>query len=157
MVNPLNNGNSDFQSLLHYKVGYQKQYDVNEIALFLNRSPDTIRRYINGTKIMPPDLIRALIRFVLEKNPKDLEFLNFFCLPAGYIPIQSAEYKVCKKDIKQQEIDMSILNGKAIDCIEKAYADGKIDRNEWKAIHKLLTQVRQVAAELDEKIKKEIR
>jgi len=152
MSKPEKDGNRDWQSLLHYKVGYKGQYKVDDIALCLDRAKDTIRRYINGTKIMPPDLIRDFIKFTVEKNPDDMEFLNFFCLDAGFLPVKVSDSPITSGEIIKQELEMSVLNGKSIEAIEKAMEDGRIEQNEWKEIHSLLCRLRKVATEIDKKI-----
>lgn len=156
MGNPNNSLSSEFQSLLYYKFTFKKEYDKNEAAIFLDKSPDTIQRYCSGRLSIPIDVGRGFIRFVYKKNPKDTELVEFFCLP-HFLPIPTVGVKPSSESIRLKEIKLSIINGKTIEEIEKALKDGKVDRNEYKKAHQLLTGLRQIAAELDEVLKKEVR
>ena len=115
-------------------------------------STDSPYRYIRGERIIPPDRIIDLINVT-----KEIRFLQFFCDPCGYIAIPAITAKPCKKSIRLKEIKLSIINGKTIEEIENALEDGKVDRNEYKKAHQLLTGIRQIAVELDEILKSEVR
>jgi len=146
---------SDFQSLLNYKFNFKGQYDKNEAAIFIDRRPDTVQKYCNGKLSIPADIARDLIKFIASKNQRDAELLEFFCLPAGYLPIPSVEVKICEETRRIKQIGLSIFNGKALEAIEEIYSDNKVEKNEYKKVHRLLTKIRELAAELDEQIKTE--
>lgn len=107
-----------------------------------------MQRYCSGRLPIPVDNARDLIRFVVQKNPKDIELLEFFC-PPGYLPTQTVEHSKSIENTQEKELELSVLNGKSIEAIEDANKDGIVDKQEAKRTHKLLTRLRQVAAELD--------
>ena len=115
-------------------------------------STDSLYRYIRGENIIPPDRIIDLINVT-----KETRFLQFFCDPCGYLAIPAMKAKSSTKSIRLKEIKLSIINGKTIEEIERALEDGKIDRNEYKKAHQLLTHMREIAAEIDECLKCEVK
>jgi len=156
MGNPNSCLTSEFQSLLYYIFTYKKRYSKNDAAIFLDKSPDTFQRYCSGRLPIPVDDARNLIRFIAKENPEDTELAEFFC-PPGYLVIRDENGKTEQDKRKDKELQLSVQVGKAIDELEKAYKDGKVVTLEYKRVHKPLTKIRQLAAELDEDIKKEIR
>ena len=155
MGNPNSSLSSEFQSLLYYKLTFKKEYDKNELAIFLGKAPDTVQRYCSGRLPVTADTARDIIRFVAKKNPKDTEFLEFFCLEVGFIPLPISKGKPTKEEREKDEIRLSILNGQALKEIEDAFEDGKLERLELKRIEKALTRLQEKAGELKEKIRKE--
>jgi len=76
-------GNMGFQSLLYYLFILKKRYRVDAIAKEMRIATDTLYRYIRGEHVIPPDRIVDLI-----KATGEIEFLEFFCEPAGYVPVK---------------------------------------------------------------------
>lgn len=152
MSNLNNEGLIGFQSLLYYILIIEKKYRVDDTAKEMRISTDTLYRYVRGERIIPPDRIIDLINAT-----KEIRFLQFFCDPTGYLAIPAIDTKPSSDGIRLKEIKLSIINGKTIEEIEKALKDGKVDRNEYKKAHQLLTGLRQIAVELDEILKNEVR
>jgi hypothetical protein len=149
---------SEMQSVLYYKFVFQKQYSKDELAIFLNKAPDTVYRYCSGHLPIPADAARDIIRFVAEKNPKDTELLDFFCRPAGFIAVPVAQGKLfTRKDRRDHELQISVLNGETIKQIEAAYKDGKLSRAEFQAVSRTLSRLIQEAKELEQHLKDEVR
>ncbi len=156
MSNPNNNGNSEFQSLLYYKFTFKKEYDKNELAIFLGKAPDTVQRYCSGRLPVTADVAKEIIKFIALKNPEDTELLDFFCVEAGFVPIRAAKGKITKEEKEKDEIKLSILSGLALKEIEEAFEDGRLELSELRRIEKALTKLQQKAAELKEKIRREV-
>lgn len=157
MVNPNNSPSSEFQSLLYYKFTFNKEYSKDEAAIFLNKAPDTIQKYCSGRLAIPIDAARDLIKFVYKKNPNDFELIRFF-LPSGILAIHEVEIKSHQKATwRDKLLKISSLLGDAVKEFKKAKEDGRINKNEYKPIHKLLTEMRRVEAELDKETEKEIK
>ena len=149
---------SEFQSVLYYKFVFQKQYSKDELAIFLNKAPDTVYRYCAGFLPITADVARDIIKFIASKNPKDTELLDFFCRSAGFIAIPVAQGKLfTPRDRRDHELGLSILNGEIIKEVETAYKDGRMERPEYKRISKTITRLIQEAKELEEHIKSEVR
>ena len=152
MGNPNNDGSIGFQSLLYVNFIIKKKYRVDETAKGMQIATDTLYRYIRGENIIPPDRIIDLI-----KVTGDTEYLEFFCLPVDYIPVPAAQAALSDEQREKKELDLAVHLGNAIDAIEKAYGDGRVDKQEYKEIHQHLTKIRQRAAELDREISQEVR
>ena len=149
----LNSGQlADFTVLTYYKFINKKEYRVDEIAAKMGIAPDTLYRYIRGEKVIPPDRIIDLI-----KATGDVEFLEFFCEPCGYVPVPIVKGKPAGATIAKDQILLSILNGDALRAIEDAIEDGKVDRAEARRIEKAITRLQAKAAELKEKVLGEVR
>lgn len=142
---------SGFSALLYYSFIIRKKYRVDAVAKEMQIATDTLYRYVRGENIMPPDRIVDLVRAT-----GDIEILEFFCDPCGFIPIQKSKAKLCAAAREKEEINLSILHGRTIEGIEKAFRDGKLTKPEYKQVHQLLTKLQEHAAELDEKIKAEV-
>jgi hypothetical protein len=142
---------SGFSALLYVNFIIKKKYRVDAIAKEMRIATDTLYRYIRGENIIPPDRIIDLI-----KATKDVEYLDFFCEPVGYIAIPAPRKEITPQERIQDEIELSILNGLTLEAIERAYKDGHITKIEYQKIHQLLTRLQQKAAELKEKIKREV-
>jgi hypothetical protein len=155
--NPNSALTSEFQSLLYYKFTFRKEYDKNELAIFLGKAPDTVQRYCSGRLPVTADAAREIIRFIAKKNPKDTEFLEFFCLEAGFLPLPISKGKLSSEEREKDQIRLSILNGQALKEIEDAYEDGRLERLELKRIERALTRLQEKAGELKEKIAKEVK
>ena len=143
---------SGFPVLMYYKFINKKQYRVDETADKMRIAPDTLYRYIRGENIMPADRIIDLIRAT-----GDVEFLEFFCEPCGYVPVPIVKGKPAGATIAKDQIMLSILNGDALRAIEDAIDDGKIDKLEARRIEKAITRLQAKAAELKEKVLGEVR
>jgi transcriptional regulator with XRE-family HTH domain len=141
-----------FSVLLYYHFISKKKYRVDEIADKMGIAVDTLYRYVRGENNIPPDRIVSLL-----KATDEIEFFNYFLDPCGYIPVKRPNGKLFDQPHEKDEIHLSILNGQALEEIEKAHEDGRIDKQEYLKIHKKLTQLQQKAAELAEKIKAEVR
>jgi len=142
---------SGFSALLYVNFIIKKKYRVDAIAKEMQIATDTLYRYARGENIIPPDRIADLVRAT-----GDVEYLEFFCEPCGFIPIQKSKAKFCTASREKEEINLSILHGRTIEGIEKAFRDGKLSKPEYKQVHQLLIKLQEHAAELDEKIKKEV-
>jgi hypothetical protein len=141
---------SGFSALLYVNFIIKKKYRVDFVAKEMRIATDTLYRYIRGENIIPPDRIIDLIQAT-----KDIEYLDFFCEPIGYLAVPAPKGELSPSERKQNEIDLSILNGKTLEAIEQAYDDGQITKNECRQIHRLLTRLQEKAGELKEKIRKE--
>jgi transcriptional regulator with XRE-family HTH domain len=129
----------------------KKKYRVDDIAKEMRIATDTLYRYVRGENIIPPDRIIDLV-----KATGDIEYLEFFCDPCGYVPIRQSAVRLTKEEREQDQIRLSIFTGRALEEIEKAYEDGKLERTELQKIEKALFRLEQKAVELREKIKKEV-
>lgn len=156
MGNPNQCIKSEVQFLLHHIFLYEQRYDKNKAAIYCNRAPDTFHRWCNCTKPIPVDMVRKIIGFIAQENSKDTELAELFC-PPGNIIMRAVKSKISREERRKKEVGLSILSGKILEAIEKAYEDGKIEKMEYKPIHRLLTRIRQLAAEFDEKIKQEVK
>lgn len=161
MVNPNQLLKSEFQFLLGVKFRYCKkgekpQYDYKELAPFLNKQPDTVCRWINQTNPIPVDHAKDTINFIASKNPSDLELSEFFC-PPGHIIIPTVDYKASHEERRKIQNNLVIYVGEAFKELEKAHEDDEVEKKEYPPIHKWLTKIRQLAAELDEMTKNEVR
>jgi len=146
------NGNSisGFSALLYVNFIIKKKYRVDGVAKEMQIATDTLYRYVRGENVMPPDRVIDLVRAT-----KDIEFLEFFCEPCGFIPVPAAEGKCPGDELAKGQINLSILSGKTLEAIEKAYEDGKIEKKEFQEISRLTTRLQEKAAELREKIRKD--
>ena len=77
-----------FASLMYVNFIIKKKENVQETAKKMGVSMDTLYRYIRGENIIPPDRIVDLIQ-----STKNIEYLEFFCDPNGYIPIPKIKSK----------------------------------------------------------------
>ena len=143
---------SGFSSLLYVNFIIKKKYRVDAIAKEMRVATDTLYRYVRGENIMPPDRVIDLVAAT-----KDIEYLEFFCEPCGYLPVNIPLVKVGKKPIERTEIELSILTGRALMAIEKAFEDQQVNKTEFKAINQVLLRLQEKAAELKEKVKVEVR
>lgn len=143
---------SGFGALLYVNFVIKKKYRVDVIAKEMQIATDTLYRYIRGENIIPPDRISDLV-----KATGDIEYLEFFCEPAGYLPVTKAQAKLCDATREHEEINLSILHGRTIESIEKAFKDGILTKKEYAGIHRQLNEIQRVSVELDHKIKKEVR
>ncbi len=142
---------SGFSALLYVNFIIKKKYRVDAIAKEMQIANDTLYRYIRGENVMPADRIVDLVNAT-----KDIDYLEFFCEPAGFLPVTKAQAKLCNASREKEEINLSILHGRTIESIEKAFHDGAISKREYKEIHSQLTALQRIAAELDHKIKAEV-
>lgn len=138
---------SGFSALLYVNFIIKKKYRVDVIAKDMHIATDTLYRYIRGENIMPPDRIIDLIRAT-----KDKEYLDFFCEPVGFLAIPAPEGNLGVSEIRRDEIELSILNGQALDAIERALDDGKISKQEAAGARGLLTRLMVRAGALKMKI-----
>ena len=142
---------SGFSALMYYAFIIKKKYRVDCVAKEMQIATDTLYRYIRGENVMPPDRIIDLVRAT-----EDREYLDFFCDPCGYVAIPKIESKPSQKEREKDEIQLPILLGRALQEIEQAYEDGKIERAELQKIERALLKLQQQASLLREKIKKEV-
>ena len=146
------NGNIGFPSLLYVNFCIKKKYRVDETAKKMQIATDTLYRYVRGENTMPPDRIIDLI-----KATGDIEYLEFFSEPCGFIPINASSVSMTKAEREKHELHLAGCMGLAIEAIERAYEDGKVEKNEYEEIRPLLSNVRRLAAELDNRIKGEVK
>lgn len=150
--NPNDSQINGFVVRLYYNFIERKKYRVDAVAKEMQIATDTLYRYIRGENVIPPHRIIDLVRAT-----KDIEYLEYFCEPCGYLPILAAQAKVCDEPREKDQIHLSILNGQALREIEDAFADGRLDKLELRRIEKTLTRLQEKAAELAAKIAKEVR
>ncbi len=139
---------SGFSALLYVNFIIKKKYRVDAIAKEMQIATDTLYRYIRGENVMPADRIVDL-----AVATRDIDYLEFFCEPAGYLPVTKAKATLCDASREKEEINLSILHGRTIESIEQAFKDGVITKQEYKEIHRRLAELQRAAAELDHKIK----
>ena len=142
---------SGFSALLYVNFIIKKRYRVDDIAKEMQIATDTLYRYIRGENIMPADRIIDLVQAT-----GDIEYLEYFCEPAGYLPVAKPEGKPTRETRERDEISVMRIWGHALDDIEKAYEDGKMDRREYAEIHRHLICLQETAAALDAKLAKEV-
>jgi hypothetical protein len=147
---------TEFQSMLSCKFKTKELYDVDELAVFINRAPDTTERYISGVCRISPDMAKKIVAFVLSKNPYDTELLRFFC-PKGFSIVRDEDKELTPKERQAYELSIASLTGITIDRIEKAYEDGKVTKLEFRDIKPLAEELRQRIAELAMKIEGEVK
>jgi hypothetical protein len=145
-----------FQSIMDYKFTFKGQFCKKDAANYLDVVYDTFQRYCNGNNRIPIEQAKNLIQFVYEQDSADTELLEYFC-PPGIIPVPAAQAALSDEQREKKELDLAIHLGSAIEAIEKAYKDGRVDKKEHKEIHRHLTRIRQRAAELDLEISREVR
>lgn len=143
--------NSGFGSLLYVNFIIKKKYRIDDVAKEMRIATDTLYRYVRGENIIPPDRIIDLV-----KATGDVEYLEFFCDPCGYVPVPQSSGRLTKEEREKEQIRLSIFTGRALEEIERAYEDGKLERSELQKIEKALLRLQQKAVELREKIKKEV-
>lgn len=141
--------NSGFSSLLYVNFIIKKKYRIDDVAKEMRIATDTLYRYVRGENVIPPDRIIDLV-----KATGDIEYLEFFCDPCGYVPVPQAKAKLSDEERKKEELSLSILTGKALEAIETAFEDGKLELLELQKIEKALLRLQEKAAALREKIKK---
>lgn len=142
---------SGFSALLYVNFIIKKKYRVDSVAKDMQIATDTLYRYVRGENVIPPDRVVDLV-----KATGDVELLEFFCEPCGYIPVAAAKSKPGAAELEKDQIRLSILTGQALKEIEDAYEDGKIEKTELRRMEKALGRLQQKSAELREKIRKEV-
>jgi len=153
MGNLNNSGNLGFSSLLYVNFIIKKKYRVDEVAKEMQIATDTLYRYVRGENIIPPDRIIDLI-----KATHDLDYLEFFSDPVGYLVIQKIKDKIDKKEsILESELKACLLNAKAIEIVEKALEDGIITDQEFSKIHSGINKARQALASLEALLNKSVK
>lgn len=152
MNNNLNSSSiSGFSALLYVNFIIKKKCRVDAVAKEMQIATDTLYRYIRGENIIPPDRVVDLIR-----TTGDVEYLEFFCEPCGYVPVRAIEGRMTKGEREKDQIRLSILTGQALKEIEDAYEDGRIEKTELRRVERALARIQQKSAELREKLKKEV-
>ncbi|MDH7513514.1 MAG: hypothetical protein QHH14_11270 [Clostridiales bacterium] len=147
----MTNSISPWAALLYVNFIIKKKYRVDEVSKEMRIATDTLYRYIRGENVMPPDRIIDLV-----KATGDIEYLEFFCDPCGYVPVPQSSGRLTNEEREKEQIRLSIFTGRALEEIERAYEDGKLERSELQKIEKALLRLQQKAVELREKIKKEV-
>ena len=146
----------DWQSLCNYKFNVQNAHqrlDKKLIASELDIKVDTLQRHLNGILRSNPDFVRDFTRAVLRHYADELEFIQFF-LPPGFEVVRESHIK---SKNKPNLLSLSILVGEIQRRVKEAHEDGHVDKQEFRGIDKSLRSLRQVATELDEKIRAEVR
>ena len=158
-LNPNIPGQSDWQSMANYKFNVQdegKRLDKKPIAMEMDIKTDTLQRHLNGKIPSNPDFCRDFNTAVLKHYPNETEFAQFF-VPKGYRVIREGQAKPgSPEDLQEQQLDLSRLVGRIQELVKEAKADGKIDQTEHRDISRKLAALKQVAAELDERLKGEV-
>jgi len=139
---------SGFSALLYVNFIIKKKYRVDAVAKDMQIATDTLYRYVRGENVIPPDRVIDLV-----KATGDVELLEFFCEPCGFIPVQAVKGKPSVADREKDQIRLSILTGEALKEIEDAYEDGKVDKSELRRMERALARLQQKSAELREKIR----
>lgn len=143
--------NNGFSSLLYVNFVIKKKYRIDDVAKEMRIATDTLYRYVRGENIIPPDRIIDLVRAT-----GDIEYLEFFCDPCGCVPVRQSPARLMREEREKEQIRLSIFTGRALEEIERAYEDGKLERSELQKIEKALLRLQEKAVELREKIKKEV-
>lgn len=149
--NPNNGQLSGFTVLMYHHFILKKKYRVDDVARDMRIATDTLYRYVRGENVIPPDRVADLIRVT-----GDVDFLDFFCEPSGYVPVPAVKAKVTTDTLTHDQVLLAILNGEAIKAVDEALRDGTVTRDEARHIDKHLTRLQAKAAELREKIRKEL-
>jgi len=150
---------SDFQSVLNYLINFvpgQKRPDKKVLAAEMDLKTDTLQRHCNGTIRSDADFARDMIRAASGRYPDiALELLSFF-LPDGFRIVREGQVRGgSPQDLQEQQLDLSRLVGRIQELVKEAKADGKIDTSEHRDISRKIAALKQVAAELDERLKGE--
>jgi len=102
------------------------------IAIDLGIPYSTYDNYYHGVHPFPPDLIPKLYEIT-----RDIEIITFFLEPLGLVPVDVPHtVHPSPKNIRKQEVLLSIGTGQINKFIEKAIEDGKIDNKEYLTIHR---------------------
>ena len=152
---------SDFQSVLNYLVNFvpgSKRPDKKVLAAEMDLKTDTLQRHCNGTIRSDADFARDIIRAAAGRYPDiALELLSFF-VPEGFRVVREGQVRPgTAEDLQEQQLDLSRLVGRIQELVKDAKADGRIDHTEHKTISRKIAALKQVAAELDERLKGEAR
>jgi len=151
---------SDFQSVMNYLINFApgpKRPDKKVLAGEMDIKTDTLQRHCNGTIRSDADFARDFIRATSAKYPDiAVELLSFF-IPEGFRVIREGQAKPgSPEDLREQQLDLSRLVGRIQELVKEAKADGKIDSIEHRDISRKIAALKQVAAELDERLKGEV-
>ena len=93
----------------------------------------------------------------IVKGTGDLRPLQLLADACGCLVIRKVRPVKCVRSIRKHELTLYSQLTAAVKAIEEAYADGNVDRNEFKQINYHTNELRRLTAELAEKIKKEAR
>ena len=140
-----------FSALLYYHFIIKKRYRVSDVAKEMRIADDTLYRYIRGENVMPPDRVVDLILATHE-----VEFLEFYTEPCGYAAVPIGRVKPSGETYEKDSIVLTLNNADVLRAIDKALKDGKIDRLDARIIERALTRLITKAAEMKEKLKKEV-
>ena len=150
---------SDFQSVLNYLVNFvpgQKRPDKKVLAAEMDLKTDTLQRHCNGTIRSDADFSRDLIRATAGRYPDIAVALLPFFVPDGFRIVREDQVREgSPQDLQEQQLNLSRLVGRIQEQVKEAKADGKITHTEHKAISRKIAALKQVAAELDERLKGE--
>jgi hypothetical protein len=137
---------------------YNRVYDKNELAIYLNKAPDTILAYCEGELPLCLDEAERIIAFVSTKDPKDTTLIDVFAKPGKFIaiPFPTNGHTHEGDSIQELKEDLPILSGETLRAIKKAYSDRKIDRADFMLIEKHINHQIQTEKELLEKLRREV-
>lgn len=133
-INPNNDGNLGFQSLLYVNFIIRKKYRIDEVAKEMRIASDTLYRYARGENVMPPDRIIDLV-----KATGDSEYLEFFCEPCGFHAVPASKGKVTPQDVEKDLLHIPTLIGKIYEEWRAALPDG-IDPKEKARLDKVFSR-----------------
>jgi hypothetical protein len=151
--NPNLSSGSEFQSVLYYKFIFKHEYSKDELAVFLNKAPDTAYRYCSGHLPVTADLARDIIEFVHSKNPEDSELEAFFLGRINKVAVAAPDADNTEHGPTQdQEFALMLSTGRAADMIERAFGDKKYTKAEHRNIRAELRRVAQKALGLEKKL-----
>ena len=152
---------SDFQSVLNYLINFAspetRRPDKKVLAAELELKTDTLQRHCNGTIRSDADFARNIIRAAAKHYPNvALELISFF-IPEGFRVVREDQVRAgSSSDLQEQQLDLSRLVGRIQELVKAARTDGRIDRAEHRSISRKLGMLKQIATELDERLKGEV-
>jgi len=136
-----------FRSLLYLKFIHEKAYSVEAVCSKMGLPPQTFYKYMSGQSTFPPDLIGKLYNATGEPA-----FLNFILNDTDQMlaPRQRPE---AGKSVLEETLEVASATGDLAQKVQKALADGYVDKFEAARIIKSINNVHKELEDLAQKVK----
>ena len=115
----------------------------------------TYAHWYEGSVSFPPDLIPNLYNACEYESDREL-IIHFFLCPLDLIAVPKQDANSTKTDLQVKQLKLVSEVGKQFEQIQKALADGVLERKEYDAIHRLIDRGRVLEAEIDEALKAKV-
>jgi len=125
------------------------------IAIDLGVPYSTYDNYLRGNVSFPPDLIPALYNACEYESDKEV-ILHFFLCPLKMMAVPMKDGNSTETELQVKQLKLVSEVGKQFDQIQKALADGVLERLEYDVIHRLIDRGRILEAEIDEALKAKV-